>query len=61
MIDVMDREPSVSLIDPPLANEFNSTASPAKTKQAYLPTNEGKYFSLLNPYVRQQEESVGGI
>ncbi|KAM6363602.1 uncharacterized protein J5M81_016233 isoform 1-T1 [Pluvialis apricaria] len=39
-IDAVDREPSVSLTDPPLANRLNSTVSPAKTKQAYLPANE---------------------
>ncbi|KAM9509089.1 uncharacterized protein ACIB01_000911 isoform 3-T3 [Guaruba guarouba] len=37
----VDRESSVSLTDPPLANKFNSTVSPAKTKQPYLPANEG--------------------
>ncbi|KAM8985521.1 uncharacterized protein PRD47_000793 isoform 1-T1 [Ara ararauna] len=36
----VDRESSVSLTDPPLANKFNSTVSPAKTKQPYLPANE---------------------
>ncbi|XP_054667174.1 uncharacterized protein LOC129199959 isoform X2 [Grus americana] len=40
-IAVVDRESSVSLTDPPLANKLNSTVSPAKTKQAYLPANEG--------------------
>nr|XP_030113699.3 uncharacterized protein LOC105760850 isoform X1 [Taeniopygia guttata] len=39
-IDAVDRESSVSLTDPPLANKFNSTVSPAKTKQARLPANE---------------------
>ncbi|XP_074788994.1 uncharacterized protein LOC141973901 [Athene noctua] len=39
-IDAMDRETSVSLTDPPLATKFNSTVSPVKTKQAYLPANE---------------------
>ncbi|KAK4816892.1 hypothetical protein QYF61_024534 [Mycteria americana] len=39
-IDAMDRESSVGLTDPPLANKFNSTVSPVKTKQAYLPANE---------------------
>ncbi|XP_054139256.1 uncharacterized protein LOC128941495 isoform X1 [Melozone crissalis] len=39
-IDAVDRESSVSLTDPPLANKFNSTVSPAKTKQAQLPANE---------------------
>ncbi|XP_064259198.1 uncharacterized protein LOC135289498 isoform X1 [Passer domesticus] len=39
-IDAVDREPSVSSTDPPLANKFNSTVSPAKTKQAQLPANE---------------------
>ncbi|XP_053910219.1 uncharacterized protein LOC128850390 isoform X2 [Cuculus canorus] len=38
--DAMDGESSVGLTDPPLANKFNSTVSPAKTKQAYLPVNE---------------------
>ncbi|XP_053788499.1 uncharacterized protein LOC128782266 [Vidua chalybeata] len=39
-IDAVDRESSVSLTDPPLANKFNSTVSPAKTKQAHFPANE---------------------
>ncbi|XP_040436171.1 uncharacterized protein LOC121081312 isoform X2 [Falco naumanni] len=39
-INAMDRGSSVSLTDPPLANKFNSTVSPAKTKQAYFPANE---------------------
>ncbi|XP_054042470.1 uncharacterized protein LOC128902853 isoform X1 [Rissa tridactyla] len=39
-IDAMDREPSVSLTDPPLANRFNSTVPPTKTKQASLPAND---------------------
>ncbi|KAL9822309.1 uncharacterized protein GJ701_017054 [Geothlypis trichas] len=40
-IDAVDRESSVSLTDPPLANKFNSsTVSPAKTKQAQLPVKE---------------------
>ncbi|XP_074426116.1 uncharacterized protein LOC141736191 isoform X3 [Larus michahellis] len=40
-IDAMDREPSVSLTDPPLTNRFNSTVPPTKTKQASLPANDG--------------------
>ncbi|XP_031363360.2 uncharacterized protein LOC110484146 isoform X2 [Lonchura striata] len=40
-IDAVDKESSVSLTDPPLANLFNSTVSPAKTKQAQLPAKEG--------------------
>ncbi|OWK58778.1 hypothetical protein RLOC_00015083 [Lonchura striata] len=40
-IDAVDKESSVSLTDTPLANLFNSTVSPAKTKQAQLPANEG--------------------
>lgn len=59
MIDAMDRESSVSLIDPPLAYKFNSTVSPAKTKQAYLPTNEGERFSFLQAYVRTAEGKCG--
>ncbi|XP_055647249.1 uncharacterized protein LOC114012734 isoform X1 [Falco peregrinus] len=39
-INAMDRGSSVSFTDPPLANKFNSTVSPAKTKQAYFPANE---------------------
>ncbi|XP_069737051.1 uncharacterized protein [Phaenicophaeus curvirostris] len=39
-IDAMDRESSVGLTDQPLANKFNSTVSPVKTKQAHLPVNE---------------------
>ncbi|XP_065716194.1 uncharacterized protein [Patagioenas fasciata] len=39
-IDAVDRESSVSLSDPLLATKFNSTVSPSKTKQAYLPANE---------------------
>ncbi|KAM6036037.1 uncharacterized protein LJ206_001154 isoform 2-T2 [Theristicus caerulescens] len=39
-IDAVDRESSVGLTHPPLANKFNSTVSPAKTKQAYFPANE---------------------
>ncbi|KAM6391547.1 uncharacterized protein O9250_014009 [Rhynochetos jubatus] len=39
-IDAVDRESSAGLTDPPLANKFNSTASPVKTKQAYLPADE---------------------
>lgn len=47
-IDAVDRESPVSLSDPPLATKFNSTVSPAKTKQAHLPANEGEHFSFLN-------------
>ncbi|XP_075266849.1 uncharacterized protein LOC142358812 isoform X2 [Opisthocomus hoazin] len=39
-INAVDRESSVSFTDPPLANKFNSTVSPAKTRQAYLPASE---------------------
>ncbi|KAM6227457.1 uncharacterized protein M6G45_017328 isoform 2-T2 [Spheniscus humboldti] len=39
-IDAVNRESSVSLTDPPLGNKFNSTVSPAKTKQAYHPAND---------------------
>ncbi|KAJ7412964.1 hypothetical protein BTVI_44640 [Pitangus sulphuratus] len=39
-IDAVDREPPVILTDPPLANKWNSTVSPGRTKQAQLPANE---------------------
>ncbi|XP_066196157.1 uncharacterized protein [Sylvia atricapilla] len=39
-IDAVDKASSVSLTDTPLANKFNSTVSPAKTKPARLPANE---------------------
>eukprot|EP00076_Gallus_gallus_P049155 XP_424974.2 uncharacterized protein LOC427400 isoform X1 [Gallus gallus] len=38
--DVMERESSVGLTDPPLVNKLNSTVVPVKTKQAYLPEHE---------------------
>lgn len=50
--DVMERESSVGLTDPPLVNKLNSTVVPVKTKQAYLPEHEGEHFSLLNTYTR---------
>ncbi|XP_071586308.1 uncharacterized protein [Heliangelus exortis] len=39
-MDAVDSDSSVGLNDPPLANKFNSTVSPVKTRQAYLPANE---------------------
>lgn len=57
-IDAVDRESSVSLTDPPLANKFNSTVSPAKTKQAQLPANEGELFSECVSK-NSRKESVG--
>lgn len=56
----MDRESSVSLTDPPLANKFNSTVSPVKTKQAQLPANEGEHFSECISE-NSRKESVGSI
>lgn len=50
--DVMERESSVGLTDPPLVNKLNSTVVPVKTKQAYLPEHEGEHFSLVNTYTR---------
>ncbi|XP_068523362.1 uncharacterized protein [Anas acuta] len=38
--DAVDKGSSVDLSDPLLVNNFNSTVSPVKTKQAYLPANE---------------------
>lgn len=57
-IDAVDRESSVSLTDPPLANKFNSTVSPAKTKQAQLPAKEGEHFSEFISK-NSRKESVG--
>ncbi|XP_051660484.1 uncharacterized protein LOC127478601 isoform X1 [Manacus candei] len=39
-IDAVDRESPVILTDPPLANKWNSTVSPIRTRQAQLPANE---------------------
>jgi len=57
-INAVDRESSVSFTDPPLANKFNSTVSPAKTRQAYLPASEGEHFSFLNVQVRTAGQKV---
>lgn len=59
-IDAVDRESPVSLTDSPLANKFNSTVSPLKTKQAQLPANEGEHFSeCVSKNIRK--DSVGSI
>lgn len=59
-IDAVDRKSSVSLTDPPLANTLNSTVSPAKTKPAQLPANEGEHFSECVSK-SSRRESVGSI
>lgn len=59
-IDAVDKESSVSLTDPTLANKFNSTVSPVKTKEAQLPANEGEQFSECISK-NSRKESVGSI
>ncbi|XP_009685395.2 uncharacterized protein [Struthio camelus] len=54
-----DREPSMGLINPPLTTEFNSTASPAKTKQAHLPTNEDPSHSYSKKHHGNRGKSSG--
>lgn len=56
--DAVDKGSSVDLSDPLLVNNFNSTVSPVKTKQAYLPANEGEHFSGC---ICENSRSVGSI
>ncbi|KAM9168355.1 LOW QUALITY PROTEIN: myogenesis-regulating glycosidase-like [Mergus octosetaceus] len=46
-MDAVDKGSSVGLTDPLLVNNFNSTVSPVKTKQAYLPANEASKAAAI--------------